>query len=482
MKHNIYTVFAVLLFLVAQSVQAENVPIAKAQDAAAHYMQHNTKFESLLPSQLKLVHQWTNEVTGEATMYLFTTPGTGWILMSAETAMDPVLGFSDDSYISLNNMAGGLKWWIGKYHELISELQEYAENNRVVDNPEWADLFDHKLTGNSKDQNIVLMQERWDQGNVKGTDYNMYSPVINDTVCPAGCVATALAQMCHYYQFPKQGQGWSNYTTSTYKLKISVHYNDSAVFNYDSMPNKVNVYSTPISQRRELSRLHYYVGTAVKMDYGPDGSGAFSQNVPSAMANRFKYQLGTISYRSNSVDSIWISKLRNSLLNKNILYMSGSSSTGSDAHAAGHAWLCAGYREQNTKMYYMNWGWDGSGNGFFNLVDNIMSISGFGYNFNKGQAYIIDMVPPADSLLAVTDVEPQSQLGKAYPNPSNYSVTIPFSSRESSVLTVYSVDGREVISQRLGAGDGEVVLRVDAMPSGVYIYRLGNNYGKFVVR
>ena len=50
------------------------------------------------------------------------------------------------------------------------------------------------------------------------------------------------------------------------------------------------------------------------------------------------------------------------------------------------------------------------------------------------------------------------------------------------MLTVYSVDGRPVISQNVQAGDGVVTINIDKMPAGIYIYRLGGASGKFIVQ
>ena len=49
-------------------------------------------------------------------------------------------------------------------------------------------------------------------------------------------------------------------------------------------------------------------------------------------------------------------------------------------------------------------------------------------------------------------------------------------------LTVYNMMGQPVLTHSVQAGTGNVELRVDSMPAGIYIYRMGNAYGKFIVR
>ena len=176
-------------------------------------------------------------------------------------------------------------------------------------------------------------------------------------------------------------------------------------------------------------------------------------------------------------------------MKKHVLYMTGASSTGDDAHAAGHAWVCDGYQTENENYYHMNWGWGSTGNGWYNVGDNNMPIAGMGYNFTLYQAYIANMLPPDDTLkarfgedVAIAPVENTTTLGMAYPNPSHTSISIPYAIRQSAELQVYSVDGRVVTTMQLQAGEGQATLNVSKMPAGIYIYRMGSQYGKFVVK
>lgn len=58
------------------------------------------------------------------------------------------------------------------------------------------------------------------------------------------------------------------------------------------------------------------------------------------------------------------------------------------ASNAGHAWVCDGWKRHtyNNVTYYdylnMNWGWDGSSNGFY-LVENPISFNAGGHLFNR---------------------------------------------------------------------------------------------------
>ncbi len=140
--------------------------------------------------------------------------------------------------------------------------------------------------------------------------------------------------------------------------------------------------------------------------------------------------------------------------------------------------------EQDTNRYYMNWGWQGNNNGFYNLGKNNMPISGRGYNFNKRQEYISGMVPPDDSnrFVGIEQVDPTSLLGRPYPNPAVHSIALPYITQTAADLYIYNIEGRLVATYRVQPGEGELTVRVDAMPAGVYIYRMNSQTGKFMVK
>ena len=489
MKHIRTNILLLTLCMICTPLlHAENIDEADAREAAAYYFRQNTSDPRVTASNLTLSRQWDNEELGIPAMYLFTTPSHGWILFGASTIIDPVVAYSEENTMDDPfNLPDNLEWWLGEYHELFCYAQAADAANRIPASQMWQTLSSKSMKASTKDTKVTLLTTSWDQGDQKAHDYNLLSPYDGSKRCPVGCVATALSQICKYYEYPKKG---TNRATNKWNDTTFIYYfPDSTIFDYSVMPNKVYT-STPLDACYQVSRLAFAIGTAVKMSYSADGSGAMSQAVPEAMRKYFKYGDGAntikIVYRDNTADTSYMRQVRKELEAKHPLYMSGSSSTGSGADAAGHAWVCDGYRTDDDTKYHMNWGWGGSGNAFYNLYNNDMPISMMGYNFNRHQAFIANLVPPADTLAAlfvsIQTVEQQNTVGAAYPNPATTQVSIPYHSIQNGELTVYSVDGRQVESQRVSAGDGKVTLDVNKMPAGIYIYRLGNSYGKFVVK
>ncbi len=113
----------------------------------------------------------------------------------------------------------------------------------------------------------------------------------------------------------------------------------------------------------EIAEIGFHAGVAVEMMYGGDGSGAYSQDVPAAMRNHFRFQ-SNIQYLSKSTytTSAWENMIQTELDNLRPIYYSGRTTDNS-----GHAFVLDGY--QGSNYYHFNFGWSGSGNGYYSLQD-----------------------------------------------------------------------------------------------------------------
>lgn len=514
MKRVIFSLLAGIALLATPVAKADNITLEQAKDAAAHYLQHNT-YLKVSANNLELVYQMNNETLGVPSIYFFNAPECGWIAFSATTLMDPVVAFSDQGSFDPENMAPAMRRWLELYNGMVCSVQELdAGDKEWPESSQWTALSTHSLKGNTKDDGsqIQFLDDTWDQGGSEGSEYNMFCPKASSPLykqyynqdyyyAPVGCVATALAQMCHYYKYPKKARGsvrleygWEAGYVQGYSLPIwsdtsgviRITFDTMVPFDYDTMKTKI-VRQTKKASRREMSRLGYYVGIAVQMRYNPGGSSSNDSKVMEGMPLYFKYTEGVNSYRPYVTNQVYFSRLREDLMRRRPVYMGGASSLGgSGRDADGHAWLCTGYMTNDENMYYMNWGWGSSGNGYFNLVANdatsmTVSAGSDTYAFTDYQSHITGMTPPRDSV-AIESVKGEVSFGAPYPNPAAYTLTIPYYTDHAADLVIYNAMGQAVKTVRVAAGNGKQEIRVDAMPSGIYIYRMGEAYGRFIVR
>ena len=490
MKKLATSILLLAAVLAPVDADARNVSMQEAREAAAFYMQQNAMHGDVKASDLRLVYQFDNENLGMAESYVFNVSDWGWIIMTGSTAAEPVIGYSDNGTIDQwDLMPDNMRWWVEGFSQMVGEIQDDDQTGKFDDMAEWTNLLNRVPKASPKDDpRVILLDSFWEQGENRGATYNLrcpYDSTVNKYTY-VGCVATALSQIIRYYGFPLQATGGrKSYSTRTSRYRVKLDF-DTLHFDYSLMPVRLNSSSSQ-AQIDEVARLCFAVGVSVQMDYGVDGSGAFSDKVPTSMSSYFKYETGTMTERDLTTTNNFLNILRNDLMLRRPVYMGGASQGGSGRDAAGHAWVCCGYRTDNEDMYYMNWGWGRAGDGFFNLRQNDMNPSGFSYNFKLRQEHITGIIPPhADSttvnFLAIESAEGTTVLEAAYPNPAFQSVAIPYSTTTAGEMQIFGIDGKLVATRRLQAGSGRVELSVAGMPAGIYVYRLGGQSGKFIVR
>ena len=303
---------------------------------------------------------------------------SGFLIFSAEDAVFPVLAYSFTEDIDLDNLAPGVRFFLSQYRQEIA----MARRNHSLPSAKVLNAW-NELLHPSKDvvtESIVapLLHSTWNQSKY----YNDLCPQDEnapggyDGKVPNGCVAVAMAQIMYYYRYPDSGTG--SHTNHTDYGNFYVNFGQQH-YHYDAMCDKLSFYNN------EVAKLIFHCGTAIDMMYGPDGSGAYSYDVPDAMASYFRYNADA-QYISKHyhADSSWCNMLRTELDSLRPIYYSGYSESG------GHAFVCDGYNNDN--YFHFNFGWGGSGNGYFiTRSTDIDSNEVGGYGF--GQSAIINLHP-----------------------------------------------------------------------------------------
>lgn len=366
MKKTILFVTALLLGIV--TLQAKPVDVAKAQRLGQQFIQNKTMFAKQAVNQLDLAYTFRAD-NGMATAYVFNFNG-GFVVVSADDCYHPILGYSDHGNFDYNNAPDGLLFMLG---EVTREI-EYciAENIPMTSDIvcQWKNLEAYGVLNPEKNIPLVepLIQTKWDQG----APYNMYVP----NGYPTGCVATAMAQLMKYWEWPVHGTGEHSYQWMGQSLTANF---GETTYDWANMINNYNTGTITPENKQAVATLMSHCGISVDMMYAPDGSGAYSPDVPIAINNYFSYsdQATHIGKGGYTYDE-WVALLKSNIDQHIPLYYSGQGDDG------GHAFICHGY--DNDGLFYFNWGWGGSSDGWF-LID------GNKFEFSTSQAIIYDFVP-----------------------------------------------------------------------------------------
>ncbi len=305
--------------------------------------------------------------------YVFTFSEKGFAIVSAEDVMPPVLGYSLDGFYGYNDQPDSYRNFMQTYSDAVI----YIKENNIQQTPETGDLWDYYLDGNfgsqvkSTGSKSVepLIPSKWNQS----YPYNYYCPADPDGSgghVYAGCVATAMAQVMYYWRYPLQGTGSHTYYYPPYG-SLTANFG-ATTYQWEGMQNSIDHDNVgPIAE------LQYHCGIAVDMMYGPNGSGAYSDDVPPALINYFNYSPDCyFSSKNSHSNSEWINMLQDNLDNSWPMYYSGYSSAG------GHAFVCDGYQDD---YFHFNFGWSGSSDGYYTLL----TVGGF----NSGQGAVFDTYP-----------------------------------------------------------------------------------------
>ena len=302
----------------------------------------------------------------------------GFLLLSAEDAVMPVLAYDFDNDLDLDNLAPGVEFLISQYREEIASVRQMkaAPSERVAN--AWQELRHPSRSVTTETIVSPLITARWNQNKY----YNYYSPQDEDSPSgydgkvPNGCVAVAMAQILYYYRYPENGAG--SHTNHSSYGNFYVNFAQQH-YNYDAMVDQVHFYNN------EVAKLIFHCATAVDMGYGADGSGAYSQDVPDALSTYFRYNNDSHFRRKHDYsDSTWNAMLKTELDANRPVYYSGYSESG------GHAFVCDGYDSDD--YFHFNFGWGGSGNGYYTThstdTDNNV-VNGYGF----GQSAIFNLHP-----------------------------------------------------------------------------------------
>lgn len=312
---------------------------------------------------------------------------SGYVIVSADDACFPILGYSTESKFDSKNLPIQLEKML--FHR-AKEIAYIKEQGFVADEEikqAWKDIENIEnpskstiATRTERTEGVnPLMSLKWDQ-----------SPFYND-LCPydnqkrervvTGCVATAMAMLMKYHNFPRTGQGIFSYTHEKYGLLSA----DFSRTNYDwaNMPNQIS------SRNNAIATLMYHCGVSVSMNYSVEGSSASTAQVAESLKKYFGYAT-TLKYveNRNYTQSGWIALLRSELDAKRPMQYRGSGTGG------GHSFVCDGYNDNN--FFHFNWGWGGSADGYFNLNalnPGSLGTGGGSGGYNSGQAAIIGIQP-----------------------------------------------------------------------------------------
>ena len=386
MKKNL-VLFAILLLSINFSLHAAKVEVQDARRVAQNlYFEQFNRHDAILYDAINITGEYVETVNTVPVYYIFNINDKGFVIVTADDANYPIIGFSFESTYSPSDQAEGFSYWMNSRKE---EIAYNIQNNILPDaniTNEWQRLLTKDpttlLPKNKKSVLDVspMLTSLWDQT----FPYNVMCPA--DPSCSSfnghvtvGCIATAMVQIMYYWRWPNQGQNSHCDTYHNYGTLCADF--GSTTYDWTGMNDQ------PSKECDPIALISYHAGISVNMNYNDDGqcsSGAYTSDVPNALKNYFRYGSSCMYAQKMSYStSNWNNLLQGDLnIGEPVLY-AGRGPGG------GHAWVCDGY--QATDYYHFNFGWSGQSNGYYYLTN----INPGGYTFNQSQEAAVHIAPDA---------------------------------------------------------------------------------------
>lgn len=449
-----------LLLLLPTSMMADSVSVQKAQRAAESFFGLATGTKGA-PS-LTLLNPTTK--AGETPdYYIYSFPKGGFVIIAGEDASKPVIGYSRTSTFDMNDMPDGLVAWLGE----LSDDMRYLRSNGIKADAWTAAKWEALTRGDysAADQEAggkLLQTATW----LQRAPFNNLCPKVGGEDVPAGCVAIATAVIMRYHRWPEKGSG--TLPSYTYYLDAGGYRTQQGhtlgeVYDWDNILLKYptdDLSQCTQQQQDAVARLVYDVGIMVKMNYNPDGSGAYAEDVPGLLAKHMGYCSGSKHVSRGSATTTWIAKIKNAIDSDLPILYSGQSGTG------GHAFVVDGYDAEDN--LHINFGQTSHASGYYALPN--FSV------YSRNHAATFDLRPDnelpssEESFLKGTLVSYDKTSGDA---------TVRSWRKASFELTS---DGAAVASEAMEASGGVCHIHFHLLPHGQYRLKVtAGSYSKIIL-
>jgi hypothetical protein len=391
------------LFVLSLTLYAKEVPVERAEAVARNFLMLNPATGLKGSADLVLTRVRLPAATpfgngllksaasGDNLIYLFEINGNdGFIIVSGDDGATPVLGYSRGNNLEATRVPDNFRKWLEGYKNQIRYIRSRPGLASGETEDQWKDLISGRGTSGTESATAVepLITTKWNQ-----------SPYFND-LCPydpyygdysvTGCVATAMAQIMKYWNYPETGNGFHSYNHANFGI-ISANFG-STRYDWEAMTDVL------AGENPAVATLMFHCGVSVDMNYSANSSGAYVVSEASPVEHCAEYAFREYFSYDNSLTGVirenyttdgWIQLLKTELEAGRPIEYAGFGAGG------GHAFVCDGVDPND--FFHFNWGWGGYFDGYF-VIDALdpegTGAGGGSGGYNSGHQAIIGIRPP----------------------------------------------------------------------------------------
>lgn len=304
-----------------------------------------------------------NGVAMSTDAYYVVTPasGKGFVIVSTDDRMPLILGYSTTSAFDAD-MPEHVRWFLSSY--------QHSYELMLSDTDDAADRFPMSAVAATVDSVGPLL------GNIhfdQGAPFNRRCPGNGNSRCLTGCVATAMAQVMRYYQYPRVGTGSFTFTPASTGTQMTVDL-QKLPFRWDLIKDDYTTYTE--EEGNAVAELMLAAGAAAGVTYDFDGTSGNYDKACQALSNNFNYTNARYLRATGDIRPFddWMRTIVSEHNSRRPVMFAGAPSTD------GHAFVVDGYKTsvpgisddtyyddvvEKDVLYHINWGWSGNFDGWF---------------------------------------------------------------------------------------------------------------------
>lgn len=331
--------------------------------------------------------------------YVFNAEANGgFAIIASNDQMPEVLGYAEQGHLNLAQVPDNVKWLLDYYEGIAKSLKKSSAPGRRAGT----------RSASERTELVPLLKTEWNQDGI----YQLQCPDIGGTKTLTGCVATAMAQVVNFFQWPlnsvRETVGYTSNKDDADK-KRDLPSLPARKFNWFNMTND------------DIAWLMRYCGQSVLMDYKTDESTSSPSSIPGALISVFNFSKGVdLVDRKEFTDEEWEQALYHEIeLGRPVIY-SGFK------NKKGHTFVLHGYKNG---QFYINWGWGGNLDGYFALT----SLTPGDNDFTEDQNAVVGIQPASNNDISYEEkqeigfrevhVEHQGQLATLLPESERYLIS-----------------------------------------------------------
>lgn len=389
MKSYFRLLVCLVLFPVSSMTsRAQQVSLNEAMDVARGCMTGTKGYKA--KGTVKPELAYTAKKNGNVCYYVFNNANDGgFVIVGGDERANKILAIVPEGSFNFNEMPDNMKAWLEEYEIQIDRAIRFTP---ALDQQEKAQRQARRAAKARKTSIPEMITTKWGQHEpfnnaIYSTTGNHFGTA-HGRAYVTGCVATAMAQVMKFWEYPTRGEGSFTYASWKDHTMFSADF-ENTTYDWANMKDVYRNDEYTDEEAAAVATLMFHCGVSAEMGYNDDASSSGLPFAASGLVRNFGYSSSIYPLAKYMVsEEEFVDAVYNELkAGRPILYAGGQ-----------HVFVCHGYDAAND-LYAINWGWAGMDDGYFAitgddaLTPTYVGTGGDAEGYGRGQQILCGVKP-----------------------------------------------------------------------------------------